>query len=147
MQRMIPLDKSGNSIVFKQKPIGTYKLCYQYNILNDGKKIGEISFIKRRIKKRNIFIIGFLKILEYHRGNHYGYQVIDYILSHYRVDYIVGQSLYSARGFWNKCIKKFNGQRKNITICDNCSSSFVIPRHEIGIDEMIRLLEIGYEIE
>ena len=144
---MIPLDKSINSITFKQMHIGAYKSRYQYNIFCNDQKIGEISFIKRRIKKKIIFIIGFLKILEYHRGNHYGYQVIDYILSHYRVDYIVGQSLYSARGFWNKCIKKFNGQRKNITIYNNCSSSFVIPRHEIDIDEMIRLLEIGYEIE
>ena len=91
---MIPLDKSRNSIAFKQMNIGAYKSRYQYNIFCNGQKIGEISFIKRRIKKRNIFIIGFLKILEYHRGNHYGYQVIDYILSHYRVDYIVGQSLY-----------------------------------------------------
>lgn len=84
--------------------------------------------------------------MEYHRRNHYGYQVIDYILSHYKVDCIIGQSLYNARGFWNKCVKKFNGQRKNVTICNNCSSSFVIPRCEIERNEMIRLLEIGYEI-
>ena len=127
--------------------MGTYKFYHQYNILYNGQEIGKISFIKRKIKKRNIFIIGFFKILDYYQGNHYGYQVIEYILSHYKVDCIIGQSLYSSRGFWNKCIRKFNGKRKNVAICENCSSSFVIPRYEIEKKEIIQLLEIGYMIE
>ena len=131
------------NIKFKPQCIGDIKLHYQYNIIRSNQKIGEICFVK----KRNIFIIGYLKILEYHRGNHYGYQVIDYILSHYKVDCIVGQSLYEARGFWNKCISKYNGQRKNIVTCNSCSSSFVIPRYKITHDEMEKLLNIGCEVE
>lgn len=61
---------------------------------------------------------------------------IDCILSHYKMDCIVAQILYEVRRFWNKCIKKFNRQRKNITICDNCSSSFVIPKSKISCGEM-----------
>ena len=119
------------------------KLYGKYNIYNGNQKIGEISFVK----KKNIFIIGYFKILEYHRGNHWGYQGIDYILSHYKVNCIIGEALYGARGFWNKCIKRFNGQRMNVTICDTCSSSFVIPRYKIGRDEMEKLLKVGYGIE
>ncbi len=134
-------------INFKPQYIGTIKLHNQYNIIRRSQKIGEISFTKKKINKKNIFIIGFLKILEYHQGKHYGYQVVEYILSHYKVDCIIGQSLYDARGFWRKCIKKFNGQRKNITTCNNCSSSFVIPKCKINNSDLMDLLEIGYEIE
>lgn len=132
-----------DKISFHKMDIYGLKLYGKYNIYNGSQKIGEISFVK----KKNIFIIGYFKILEYYRGNHYGYQVIDYILSHYKVNCIIGETLYEARGFWNKCIKKFNGQRMNVTICDSCSSSFVIPRHKMGHDEMEKLLEVGYRIE
>ena len=132
-----------NAIRFKQQCTGSHKLYCHYNILCKDQKIGEISFTR----KREVFIIGYFKILEYHQGHHYGYQVIDYILSHSKVKCIVGQSLYSSRGFWNKCIHKFNGQRKNITTRDSCSSSFVIPRYQISKYRMADLLNIGCEIE
>ncbi len=122
---------------------GTYKQYYKYYIFINNQKVGVISIIK----KNRILIIGYLKIFEYCRGNHYGYQVIDYLLSHYKINCIVGQSLYDARGFWNKCIKRFNGQRRNISICENCSSSFVIPKYPISKCEMIDLLNIGHDIE
>lgn len=129
-------------ISFKPKYAGSHKVYCTYSIYDNDVKIGEISFIK----KKKIFIIGYLKILEYFQRQHYGYHVISYILSHYKTDCIIGQSLYDARGFWNKCIKKFHGQRKNITTCRNCSSSFVIPRYEISSDKMTELLELGCEI-
>lgn len=133
----------GSKISFHRMDIYGIKLYGKYNIYDRKQKIGEISFTK----KMNIFVIGYFKILEYHRGNHYGYQVVDYILSHYKVNCIIGQTLYEARGFWNKCIKRFNGQRMNIATCANCSSSFVIPRYKIDHDEMEKLLKIGYGIE
>lgn len=51
---MIPLDKSRNSIAFKQMNIGAYKSRYQYNIFCNGQKIGEISFIKEESKEEHI---------------------------------------------------------------------------------------------
>lgn len=114
----------------------------QYIIISGSTKIGEIAF-----KKQNkIFIIGFITIYPKYRNQHYGYQIIEYILSHYKIHYIIGETLNSVKGFWNKCIKRFNSQRKNISICDNCSSSFVIPRYQISNDEMYELLDIADEI-
>lgn len=130
------------SIKFKRQCIGNCKVRYRYNILKDSKEIGEIMFAK----KNKILILGYLQIYPNYCGQHNGYEVIQYILSHYKINCIVGQTLYDARGFWNKCIKKFNGQRKNIRICNNCSSSFVIPRYKISDYEMEELLEIGQEI-
>lgn len=131
------------TIKFKQRYIGTYKLKHKYSIFYDPDEIGKISFIK----KNHIFIIGYLQIFSNYQGQHYGYEIVRNILSRYKVNCIVGETLFESRGFWNKCIKKFNGQRKNITTCNNCSSSFVIPRYEISYDEMEKLLNIGYEIE
>lgn len=129
-------------IYIKQKRIGNHHIRNQYIILSGSTNIGEISYKKQN----NIFIIGFIVIYPKYRNQHYGYQIIEYILSHYKIHCIIGETLDSAKGFWNKCIKRFGGQRKNISICDNCSSSFVIPRYQISNDEMYELLDIAGDI-
>lgn len=129
-------------ITFKHKYMGKYIIQNEYDIFYKNIYIGDIIFAKRN----KIFIIGYLEIFKQYRKNHYGYQIIDHILSHYKVNCLIGQTLCKSRGFWNKCIKKYEGQRKNIVICENCSSSFIIPRYEITNDEMFELLEISYEI-
>lgn len=115
---------------------------YNYYIYIAAQPIGEISFIKRN----NIILIGYLHIYEDHRNRHYGYQVVEYLLSHYKINCIIGETLYESRGFWNKCIHKYNGQRKNITYCDDCSSSFVIPKCNISRLEIYDLLNDFYKI-
>lgn len=136
------MKETNNFIKFKHQYYGNYKFKHTYDIFSKQKKIGTIVFVK----KNKIFVIGYLLIFPEYRKCHYGYKVIEYILSHYKVDCIVGETLYKASGFWNKCIRYFNGQRKNITTCDNCSSSFVIPKFKIKREEMIKLLNTGYEI-
>ena len=131
-----------NNIHFKQIKIGKHHIQNKYYIFSGSTQIGEITYKK----KNKIFIIGFIEIYKEYRNHHYGYEVIKYILSHYKINYIVGETLDQSKGFWNKCIKKFNGQRKNISICDNCSSSFVIPKYNICNEQMYELLEISYNI-
>ena len=131
------------SLKFKRQYIGAHKLRYKYKILKGSKEIGEITLLK----KNKILILGFLYIFNQYQGQHLGYEVIDHILSHYKINCIVGQTLYTSRGFWNKCIKKFNGRRKNIVTCNNCSSSFIIPTYKISDYEMRELLNISYEID
>ena len=127
---------------FQAVKIGNQRIHNQYFILSGSKQIGEITFKK----KNKIFIIGFIAICKEYRSYHYGYKVIEYVLSHYKINCIIGETLSESKGFWNKCIKKFDGQRKNISICDNCSSSFVIPKYNISNEQMYELLEISYEI-
>lgn len=129
-------------IHIKQKRIGNYHTPNSYYILSGSVQIGEIIYKKQN----NIFIIAYLEIYPEYRHQHYGYQIINHILSNYKIKCIVCETLETSKGFWNKCIKKFNGQRKNISLCDNCSSSFVIPKHEISNEEMYDLLETAYEI-
>lgn len=131
-----------NNITFQTAKIGNHCIRNQYFILAGSKQIGEITFKK----KNKIFIIGFIEIYKKYRSQYYGYKVIEYILSHYKINCIVGETLNQSKGFWNKCINKFNGQRKNISVCDNCSSSFMIPKCNINNEHMHELLEISYEI-
>jgi hypothetical protein len=110
---------------------------YSYLIQSSSNCIGEISF-----KKKNcILIIAFIEIYPSYRNQHYGYQVVEYLLSHYKVHCIIGEALSVSTGFWQKCIHKYGGQRKNIVFHDNCSSSFVIPRYQISSDEIYQILE------
>lgn len=130
-------------IKFKQHSICGHKLHYSYLIFANSENIGKISFRKYH----SYFVIGFFSIYETYRNQHYGYKVIEYILSHYKIKCIIGQTLYESRSFWNKCIKEFNGFRKNIVSLDNCSSSFVIPKYNIEINTFYQLLDLGHEIE
>lgn len=115
----------------------------RYIIVLDKIQIGEISFIKRN----HILIIGFLKIYSKYRNNGYGYKTIEYLLSHYKINCIVGQTLQESKTFWNKCVKKFNGERRNVHTLENCSSSFVIPKYNIPNNELCKMLDLGHEIE
>lgn len=113
----------------------------KYNIFENKTKIGEIDF---RFRNHMIILIR-IYINEEYRHQGYGYKTIEYLLNHYKVKCIIGQTTYESRGFWNKCIKKYNGIRKNVTCYDNCSSSFIIPRQNINNMTMYNLLEISYE--
>lgn len=97
-------------------------------IYDRKQEVGTLEFIK----KDNILIIAYLKIYSEYQHKHYGYQVIDYLFSHYKFKCIIGETLKESKGFWNKCIRKYNGMRRNIYYSDNCTSSFVIPRQEIS---------------
>ena len=68
------------------------------------------------------------------------------LFSHYKFKCIVGETLKESRGFWNKCIRKYNGMRRNIYYSDNCTSSFVIPRQEISYKQIWDLLDYSYNI-
>lgn len=105
-----------------------------------------IGYIRFKIVRR-ILVIGYLNINENYRNNHYGYMVMEYLLSHYKIKCIVGQSLKESRSFWNKIIKRYCGQRRNYCTLDNCSSSFIIPKYKITACELERLLNIGHDIE
>lgn len=119
-------------IKFKRKQF----LKHDYEIIDGNYLIGEIEFLKRD----NIFFIKWLSILLRCRNNHYGYKVIEHILSHYKVKCVIGETLSEGRGFWNKCIHKYNGQRKNVHYSSDCTSSFVIPKYEISQDELYKYL-------
>ncbi len=114
-----------------------YTFKNEYNIFYKDIKIGEINFIK----KKRILVISFLSISKEYRRQGYGYLLIQYLLSHYKIDCIIGETLPDARSFWAKCIKKYNGQRKNVSYCENCTSSFVIPKYSISRREVYDLLE------
>lgn len=120
-----------------------YKIKNHYDIYCVNQQIGEISFIR----KKDILVIGFIGIFQEYQNQHYGYQIIEYLLSHYKIKCITGQSLNTSKGFWNKCIKKYNGVRKNITTLDNCTSSFIIPKTKIENNYLYELLELAHEIE
>ena len=117
-------------------------LKYYYSIITKNTEIGNITFCK----KDNILIICFLEIYPEYRHKYYGYQIIEYILSHYKIKCIIGETLLTSRGFWNKCIKKYNGMRRNIYYNDNCSSSFIIPRQKISNKQIWDLLDYSYNI-
>lgn len=129
-------------IYFKRPKFGDFSPRNEYEIFYKKEKIGEIFFLK----KKRIFIIGYVSIFKEYRNKGYGYLVIEYILSHYKVNCIVGETLLESRGFWKKCIQKYNGQRKNVKSCDNCTSSFIIPKYSIREDELLELLDIGYQL-
>ena len=109
-----------------------------YHIIRSSQKICNISFIR----KHHMIIIGYIEIKPEYQQKHYWYAVIKHLLFHYKPYCIIGESLYSSRTFWNKCIHKYNGQRKNITYSDNCSSSFVIPKYDISTKGVYNLLEM-----
>ena len=114
---------------------------YYYSIVTKNTEIGNITFCK----KDNILIICFLEIYPEYRHKYYGYQIIEYILSHYKIKCILGETLLTSRGFWNKCIEKYNGQRKNISYSDNCTSSFIIPKYEMSKLDIYELLFEAYK--
>lgn len=121
-----------SGIKFKRKQF----LKHDYEIIDSDHFIGEIEFIKRD----NIFFIKWLSIHPGYRNNHYGYKVIEHVLSHYKVKCIIGETLSESKGFWNKCIHKYNGQRKNVHYSSDCTSSFVIPKYKISQDELYEYL-------
>lgn len=117
--------------------------CFEnkYYILLSNKEIGFVKFIR----KNKIIIISYLYIYTQYQHNHCGYQVVEYLLSHYKSKCIIGETLKTSRSFWNKCIHKYNGQRKNIYYSDNCTSSFIIPKYKITDSNVYDLLEYAYE--
>lgn len=123
-----------NNIKLKKDKYSYSKHCYL--IITQNTEIGNITLCK----KDNILIICYLELYPEYRHKSYGYQIIEYLLSHYKIKCIIGETLLTSRGFWNKCIKKYNGQRKNISYSDNCTSSFIIPKYEISQLDIYKLL-------
>ena len=115
-------------------------LSHRYIIFISNKEIGHIEFIR----KNKMMIILYLYIYTPYRHNHYGFQVVEYLISHYKPKCIIGETLKSSRGFWNKCIHKYGGQRKNVSYSDDCTSSFVIPKYNITRSNVYDLLEYIY---
>lgn len=121
----------------EKKRIKDYVFKHEYLILYKKEQIGEIIFIK----KKRIIVIGYLHIFHQFRKNGYGDLVVQYLLTHYKIDCIIGETLPTARKFWKKCIEKYNGQRKNVSYYENCTSSFVIPKYAISREKIFNLLE------
>ena len=129
-------------LYIKQKRYNNFHVRNKYYVYLGTKKIGELTY-----KKQNkVFILGYLCIYPKYQKQGYGKQVIKYILSHYKINCIIGETLYKSKRFWSKCIKQYKGQRRNVDYCDNCSNSFVIPKYKISDDELYNLLEIAYWI-
>lgn len=82
-----------DTIHFKHIKICNHRIHNQYFILSGSKQIGEITFMK----KNKIFIIGFISIYKEYRNHHYGYKVIEYVLSHYKMHCIVGETLNQSK--------------------------------------------------
>ena len=131
-----------NLLHIKQEQFNNRHIHNKYYILLDATKIGSLVCKK----KNNILILGYLYIYPEYQQQGYGKQTIEYILSHYKIKCIVGETSYESKRFWNKCIKQYNGQKRKINYCDNCSNSFVIPKYNITDDELYDLLEIAYWI-
>ncbi len=83
------------SIRFKHQYIGNYKWKYKYSICDGPEEIGTIAFTK----ENKIFIIGFLNIFSHYQGKHYGYETINYILTHYKVNCMIGKILRESGDF------------------------------------------------
>lgn len=84
-----------SNITFQTVKIGNHRIHNQYFILSGSKQIGEIVFKK----KNKVFIIGFIVICKEHGSQHYGYKVIEYVLSHYKINCIIGETLSESKGF------------------------------------------------
>lgn len=100
---------------------------FGYNFIIYYKGI-EVGYISLQLIK-NIIYITSIQIYKEYRYKKIGESVIEYLFYRYKRNYIVGESLYSSRGFWNKMIKKHFGMRKNIHYCNDCSSSFILCRN------------------
>ena len=116
---------------------------YHYTIYDRNRHIGEITY---KIHGKYV-IVGHLFISHEYRGLGYGYLVIEYLMNKYKTKYIVGETLITSRSFWHKCIKKYDGIRRNMHYCDNCTSAFIIPKTKIEDAKLWELLEVAYSIE
>ena len=97
-------------IHIRQERFDNYHIRNKYFILLDSTKIGELTYRK----KNKIFILGYLYIYPEYQNKGYGSQVVEYILFHYKINCIIGETLYDSKRFWNKCIKQHKGQKINI---------------------------------
>ena len=103
-----------------------------YTVYHGKNEIGCISFIR---ENRKIYLL-YVEVYKEYRKLGYADKIIEILLSYKNVDCIIGESLTTSRGFWNKMIHKYNGSRRNFTYYDNTSSSFVIPKNNISNREM-----------
>ena len=116
---------------------------YHYTIYDRTRQIGEITY---KIHGKYV-IVGHLFISHEYRNLGYGYLVVEYLMKKYKTKYIVGETLIASRGFWHKCTKRYDGMRKNMHYCDNCSSAFIIPKTKIEDAKLWELLEVAYSID
>jgi hypothetical protein len=124
--------------------IDGYTLKHRYHIVENNSVVGEIAYKPYR---KNYVLLGYLHIFPEFQGKHFGQAAVDLLLKKFPNRSIVGETLKTSRGFWRKCIERYNGIRKNLYSCDNCSSSFVIPKRKISYEELWDCLMVGYDID
>lgn len=119
------LNKNGKkSIVFNN----IYKRYRRINggrectIIYGGEKVGNISFIKTE----RVLYIGILQIDTPMRNQGIGTKVVEYLLNHYKVDFIIGEIQQGAYGFWRRQKETFGGVKKNVTYCTNCTGTIIL---------------------
>ena len=101
---------------------------FGYNFIIYYKRF-EVGYISLQFINKFIYISS-IEIYKKYRKKGIGKLIVDYLFNRYKRDYIIGETLYSSRGFWNKMIKRHYGMRKNIHYCNNCTSSFILCRNE-----------------
>lgn len=130
--------------VRKPDPFTDLPTKHHYYIFEKGKPVGVIEYKPYRKK---YILVSFLEIYPEYRNQHLGYSAVELLMKKHPTKSLVGETLESSRGFWGKCISKYNGTRKNMAICTNCTSSFIIPKREISGQELWDCLMVGYELD
>lgn len=132
-------------IKLKKKPFDNdgIPVKHRYYIMNDNVSVGEIIY---KPYHKDYILVGHLDIYPAFRGLGFGYATVEYLLNRYPNRSLIGETLKTSRGFWRKCIERYNGIRKNLFSCDNCTSSFVIPKRDISYEELWDCLMVAYDI-
>ena len=117
---------------------------HHYFIVENNISVGEIVY---KPYHKNYLLVGHIYIYPDYQGNHFGQTAVELLLKKFPNRSIVGETLKTSRGFWHKCIQQHNGIRKNLYSCDNCSSSFVIPKRKISYEELWDCLMVAYDID
>lgn len=119
----------------QKSPTNIYKPYHLIFINNQ--EVGELH----TVKTQHLLYIKYLYIYPEYQHNHYAQQVIQYLLSHYKINCILGESLPEARTFWHKMINLYNGKRHNVTYSGNTTSSFVIPDYPITNIDIFKIMK------
>lgn len=103
----------------------------KYYILLSNKEIGFIEFIR----KNKIIIISYLHIYTSYQHNHYGYQIVEYLLSHYKLKCIIGETLKHQE------VSGINVST-NTTVKERISITQIIVHHHLLYPSMILQIQI-----
>lgn len=121
----------------------------EYDIFYKNELVGCLEYKKRN----NIFFILDLYIFLPYRKKGIGKKVVLYIYENYKFEYIIGEVLEGALGFWQNINRELNGYGIYCAYSSNCINSFVIPKKKesrymvnkkFNKDNMFCLLEEFY---